>query len=427
MKLRGLCRAAVLLCAAAFMFSCKAAPIESGAGSISEGTLRYLHAVFPRKTGPEESLDELKKLEARGELASDLGLQEDPHYKKFLLLSRRARCSRGAGVIVKEVYRGQVSDDPFRKILGFSSSLKEAVREVQDRRKVEGNRVSLKEETILLGDYDGKKLFLKELRPLLLKEEWEQMISLTSSSLEKSLYENTTLWIQHKLNRDLMARLKADDDEAERFDHNDVAGLFLSRKYGAASEGIYPVRSFKLPLKPPELLEHFVRMRTSWNPIEAVEARATVVKDLKTAQNFVERLNKNKDFLNLARCYSREKKYIKTARLHRVAGYGSDVSLKNRERFTVLDRLIIETARQNSYKPEIFRVFRGYAVVQVSKIHLLKGDFKYRDYKDFVRLSLTRKLLEKQYPIDLMDTEEKLDFKIDMKRALSILKGSEMQ
>lgn len=103
------------------------------------------------------------------------------------------------------------------------------------------------------------------------------------------------------------------------------------------------------------------------------------------------------------------------------------MSLKNRERFTVLDRLIIETARQNSYKPEMFRVFWGYAVVQVAKIQLLKGEFKYRDYKDFVRLSLTRKLLEKQYPIDLMDTEEKLYFRIDMNRTVSILKGSNTQ
>ncbi len=427
MKIKRVINGAVLFCTAISMLSCKAALIESGAGSISEGTLRYLYTVTPHKSSPEERIDELKKCEARGVLASDLGLTKDPHYKKYLLLSRRARCSRGAGVMVEEVYHGQIPAGPFRKILGFSSSLKDAVQEVQDNRRVEGNRVTLKEENILLGEYDGKNLYLKDLRPLLLREEWEQMISLTSLPLEKSMYENTTLWIQQKLNRDLMARLKADSDEVARFDHNDVAGLFLSRKYGVASEGIYPVRSFKLPLKPPELLEHFVRMRTSWNPIKAVDARATVVKDVKTAQNFVKRLNEKEDFLEMARRHSREEKYIKTARLHRVTGYGSDASLKNRERFTVLDRLIIETARQNSYKPEIFRVFRGYAVVQVEKIHLLKGDFKYRDYKDFVRLSLTRKLLEKQYPIDLKDTEEKLDFKIDMKRVLSISEGRDRQ
>lgn len=89
-------RSAVLVfSAAAVLLSCRAVPVSSGAGKISEGTLRYLYSLSPRKVSPEEFIDEIKTKEAKGVLASKLGLRDDPHYKKFLLLSRRTRESRG--------------------------------------------------------------------------------------------------------------------------------------------------------------------------------------------------------------------------------------------------------------------------------------------------------------------------------------------
>lgn len=409
----------VLLLCLGIVISCTPAPVRSRAGSISAGTLRYLYVVMPGIKSPEEFIVKIKKQEAKGQLADRQGLKKDPHYKKFLILSKRTRESRGAVVILKEVYGKAVPVDGLTKISGFQGRIKQAAEEIVRSRIRESNRIELNREDILLGNFEKGKIFLYDLKPHLLQEEWRRLKSLSTSPLEKALKDSLNIFIKSYLNAKLMERLDVDEDEANRFDFNEVADLFLSRRYGLASEGIYPVTTYELPLTPPELFEHFARMRTRWNPIDSVEASAAVVKDLATARKFVDALKKE-SFYSLALRYSRDMRFIERAKQHTFK-LGPD-NQKSADGFDMVQRLILETARQNSYKPEIFRIFRGYAIVKVKKIHFIQGKYSYNDYRDFVKISLTRKLLEKQFPVDLADMEKKLSFSIDVSRVEKILK-----
>jgi len=295
-----------------FFMQSKQPVITSLAGQVSPGTYVYLSHFFDEyKNDPDKLFRYIQSSEAKGILATRLGLNQDPSYFKYYSIAKRNRARKIATLYWKEKIGIHFSKTDVLRFYQISIDMNHAVDQIIQHIERKGSDIHITQADFDIGVWDNRPIKLQMIKNILFIDEWKQFISFSAETMRDILPIYVQYWLQNIADQEFIHATKAIPEEISRFDHNQVADRFLIAKYGMAGDGIYPTPCISISFTPKELFEHFHRIKKRFT----------------------------KDFPD-----------EKT---------------------------------------------------------------QYNQYKDAVLLDLTNKILRKQYPIDIQDTIDRLNFKMD--------------
>jgi len=392
-----------------FFFQCSKPLISSKYGDISQGTFDYIKYVFYSKEKDiRKVIRKIKKEEAIGYLAEQYKLREDKSFEHFHLLTIRTRHKKTAVMSWRHSFKKDFSkEDIYRKygcLIDFKKKAKEIYSITHKKGKIEYDDI------LICNSLKGRLTF-KELRPLLLQHERKQLVSLAVIPLAGALQENLDRWL-YKIETDkVLKQFKADIDAVNRYDFNRTADSFLLAKYGLAVEGVYPVKTFRINLKPDEIFDHFFRIKNQFQPVKEVLVEYCLLKNRKSAIKFEKEMKKFGVFYELAKEHTLNNKFIYTAKPHIIKGYNQNHPIIDKEKRPLIQQTILSLAQKDKKGFTISKLTSGYIAINIKKIDKFEKKIDFKVYRNFVKKDLIKMMLEKQYKVDIRFAEIELDFK----------------
>jgi hypothetical protein len=431
----------VLLLVISFQLQfCSEKVISSDAGDISAGSFQYLKEIFYGKNYKiSEIIEDIKKLEAEGILASRYGLQKNKHYKKFLLLERRARFARAAAFFWKKKYHSEfnipdainyykikinpdIAVNIISKQIRITSKIPKNFSKLDEKDKIKIKKKRREyllrdsPDDIILGSWSDGKITLEKLQQVMLPYEWKQLLSLAPSAMKPVLLEHLKLWINKLINDEVMDALQAQHEELERFDHNRLAALYLRVKYELAGEGIFPTESLKIKFHPTELYKHFQKTKRKYLRVKKIRCQFVIVKNNLIAEKFFKELKSGKNFEILTYQYAvkyvKKYNYKKYAKPFIVNGYLPNIAPEKQKPRSYFEKIILESVRINHKNPEPVNTPYGIMLIRILNIDFYDKNIRLQNYLTLVERDLTTEHLREQYPVQIDSLIQELDFYI---------------
>ncbi|MCS6971657.1 MAG: hypothetical protein NZL89_01405 [Leptospiraceae bacterium] len=379
---------------------------EHREGRLSRGTFEVIKRSFYEGQFEEEETKEARnrkiiadiaELDALGVLATRKGLKQDPYYGEYLFRQKVARYGRVAITHWREKYGDKFNWQMIFPAENLIFDAKKAVAELKAKFQ--------KNESVLdhkIAEFEGRPVFYRNLKPVLAVSDYEQMPGFTEAALESGLRDALKLWLEKQIHDRVVWQFSADEQELRRFDHNKVAVLYLKVKYGKAGKGIYPAAMDNIPLTPVEIYDHFHKMQNTLAEVLWVKAAYTVVAEENIAEEIIAKLDQGADFVELARRYAIDPRFVETAKPHVIRGYGKDVLA--REKRSYYDRLILDMAGRDISKPDPYLGKDGIVVARIYDVGRALEKVKLQDVMWKVENDLRTRLLNEVFDHDVRDT-----------------------
>ncbi|MGK5090876.1 hypothetical protein WDW89_02530 [Deltaproteobacteria bacterium TL4] len=415
----GLALMTLLLLIALFFFLKLSEPepvLTFRGGSISQNTYHFLHQTEYAHLNDDELIQKLKDREVQGALATKQGLKDNKMYHWALNLRRRSRLSRGAHLIWRNLDPAH-SDENFEydqiwKDLKFEINLdhlSEQITQYVDKNEI-NPRLKIDPEDLIAGRWSEGEITLAMLKKEMLSEEWERMLTFApvprKQELSAALKTVTDFFLYSKA----IKRFRAVEEELIRQDHNHVAAIYLPARYGQ-SAGAFPVDPIQIEFKSTELFDHFFKIKESLKRINWVKCRYVVVNDSTTAELVYERLRNGDPFLSLAEIYAINKDYLQTAgEINQIYRVDPKYGLERDHLRPYIERVILYMAKEEIRLPKPLPLDKGYLVADLLKIEKENEELQFKDFRIMVKLDLQKELLARQFPIDLQDMRQELNF-----------------
>ncbi|HRP69045.1 MAG TPA: hypothetical protein PLY93_05895 [Turneriella sp.] len=381
-------------------------------GELTRGTFYFMRDVYYQNQFEEEEnpqarnraiLNDLADLDGIGALATKKGLKEDPSYDEYMFRQEHARFGKAAIIHWQKKYKEKFNWQMLFQAEGLKYNEAAFMKEFASL-----TAKGASTDPLQIAEYEGKKIFFEDLKPLMPVSDFEQVRHLRGQGLATAIKDALKAYLEKKIHDRVVKEYFANEQQLRRFDHNRVAVLYLKVKYGKAGKGIYPASMDKIPLLPTEVYDHFFKMRNSLANVLWLKAAYTVVSEDSQAEEILAKLKKGEAFEKLAARYAISPKFIATARTHRIEGYNDKLGPDARENRSYYDRLILDMAGRDVTNIEPYLGRDGIVVVRIYEVKRALDTIKLQDVSWKVENDLRTKMLNAVYESDIHDAREKL-------------------
>jgi len=381
--------------------------------NLSPGSFSYIcFVLYNHEENTSNIVNKIKKNIAKAGLASKHKIFKDPNYQKYRFIGRRSRYNKAfINLFIREFGKNFSFNDAYNKYK-INLDYNNAANIICSNRIKKNYNNILINKPLIIGTWIKGNITLDMLKKNMLDMEWELFIALDKIPMKDALKEKINQWLYSVANDELIKEFKAIKEELAFFDHIYVADRFLITKYAMALEGIYPAKKLEINFTQKELLDYFNTIKYSFCEVKRLKLQFTIVKDMNDAKFFKEQLQ-NTTFYELSEKYAVSEQYIKTANPHYLDHENSSLNYNN-----YFNQYILNYAQKNILNPSPFFVKNGVMILKILKIDRVDKKLNFKDYAYEVKNQLTQKILKRQYPIDIIDTMNNMDFKYYPENAL---------